>query len=92
MQKEDSSKMKSLEKQIAKLNIKLNELKEKHSDKIEEIKGTGLLNGIIFKSYLSKISSLINNIPINLIRDTKLIRIIPRIEMMAVSIDVRCMT
>ena len=51
------------------LNFKLNELKEKHSDKIEEIKGTGLLNGIIFKSYLSKISSLINNIPINLIRD-----------------------
>ena len=51
------------------LTFKLNELKEKHFDKIEEIKGTGLLNGIIFKSYLSKISSLVNNIPLNLIRD-----------------------
>lgn len=51
------------------LSKKLTILKDNHSDKIEEVKGTGLLNGIIFKSYSSSLAEMVEKIPINLIKD-----------------------
>lgn len=48
---------------------KLHELKTKHPNKIEDVKGTGLLNGIIFKSFLSNLGGLLEKIPINFIKD-----------------------
>ena len=51
------------------LKSKLNNLKEKHPNKIEKIKGNGLLNGIIFSSYISEIGNLIENIPLQVIND-----------------------
>ena len=51
------------------LKSKLNNLKEKHPKKIEKIKGNGLLNGIIFSSYISEIGNLIENIPLQVIND-----------------------
>ncbi len=51
------------------LEKKLLEIKEKHKDKIYEIKGTGILNGIIFKSFSSEIAKIIEKFPVKLIRD-----------------------
>ena len=51
---EDNFKNK-IEKLCDHLNIKLREINEKHKDKIEEIKGTGILNGIVFKSIYSNL-------------------------------------
>jgi len=51
------------------LNTKLSEIAEKHKDKIYEIKGTGILNGIIFKSIYSKLAKLIDFFPLEIIKD-----------------------
>ena len=51
------------------LTKKLDEIKLKHPDKIEEIKGTGIINGIIFKSFSSSLANLIEKIPLRLIKD-----------------------
>tara|TARA_Y100000590_G_scaffold65118_1_gene70321 strand:+ start:10115 stop:11542 length:1428 start_codon:yes stop_codon:yes gene_type:complete len=51
------------------LKKNLDKLKAKHPDKIESIKGTGILNGIIFKSYTSGLGKLVENIPINFIKN-----------------------
>jgi putrescine aminotransferase len=51
------------------LTKKLNDLKLKHPDKIDEIKGNGVLNGIIFKSYPTQIAQLLEKIPSGFIRD-----------------------
>jgi len=49
------------------LKKKLSEIKEKHIDKIYEIKGTGILNGIIFKSFISEIANIVEKIPVKFI-------------------------
>ena len=49
------------------LKIKLNNLKLKHEDKIEKIKGNGILNGIVFKSYLSNLGNLVEKFPLSII-------------------------
>ena len=51
------------------LNEKLKEIKEKHKDKIDEIKGTGILNGIVFKSIYSNLAKLIEFFPLEIIKD-----------------------
>ena len=51
------------------LNGKLSDIKNKHPKKIQEIKGTGILNGIVFKSLTSDMSELLEKIPIKLIND-----------------------
>jgi len=53
------------------LNQKLIELNLKHKDKIEKIKGNGILNGIIFKSPTDKIENFIQRIPLKMIKDKK---------------------
>tara|TARA_B100001123_G_C15308044_1_gene1023384 strand:+ start:1006 stop:2436 length:1431 start_codon:yes stop_codon:yes gene_type:complete len=51
------------------IKIKLEEIKTKHKDKIEEIKGTGLLNGIIFKSIYGNLAKIIEAFPLKIIKD-----------------------
>ena len=51
------------------LTEKLNTIKSKHSDKIETIKGTGILNGIIFNSYSSSLANIAEKIPVKFIKD-----------------------
>jgi putrescine aminotransferase len=51
------------------LTSKLKNLFEKYPDKIEKIKGNGILNGIIFKSYPSSIAKFMEKIPSNFIKD-----------------------
>ena len=46
---------------------KLLEIKEKHEDKIYEVKGTGILNGIVFKSFLNEIANIIEKFPLKFI-------------------------
>lgn len=48
---------------------KLEELRSKHLDKIQEIKGTGILNGIIFKSFPSEIGRLLEKLPSEFVKD-----------------------
>ena len=63
---EFEKKVQSLEKL---LKQKLFELKKNHVDKIEQIKGNGILNGIIFKSPTSLLEKLLQKIPIRIIND-----------------------
>ena len=51
------------------LSTKLEKLLTDHPDKIEEIKGNGILNGIVFKSYPSQIANLLDKIPSDFIKD-----------------------
>jgi len=51
------------------LNEKLKEIQEKHKDKIDEIKGTGILNGIVFKSIYNNLAKLIEFFPLEIIKD-----------------------
>ncbi len=51
------------------LSEKLQFLKNKHPDKIESIKGTGILNGIVFKSYLSSLGNIIEKLPLSFINN-----------------------
>ena len=51
------------------LNKKLLEIKEKHKDKISEVKGTGILNGIVFKSFPNQIANIIEKFPLKFISD-----------------------
>ena len=51
------------------LNKKLLEIKKKHENKIYEVKGTGILNGIIFKSFPDEIAKMTEKIPIKFISD-----------------------
>lgn len=52
-----------------KIKKKLNDLIEKHKDKIECTKGTGIINGIVFKSFSSKIGDIAEKFPIDLIKN-----------------------
>ena len=52
-----------------KIKNKLNDLIEKHKDKIECTKGTGIINGIVFKSFSSKIGDIAEKFPIDLIKN-----------------------
>ncbi len=49
------------------LTLKLKNLKDKHNDKIESIKGNGILNGIVFKSYLSSLGELTEKVPLKFV-------------------------
>ena len=49
------------------LKKKLLKIKEKHEDKIYEVKGTGILNGIVFKSFLNEIAGILEKFPIEFI-------------------------
>ncbi len=64
---------KDFEKKVQKLSelldLKLKEIKEKHKDKIDEVKGTGVLNGIVFKSIYSNLAKLIEFFPLEIIKD-----------------------
>ena len=64
---------KSFEHKVIQLSntliVKLHKLKIKYPNKIDIIKGTGILNGIVFKSYSSVISNLVEKIPIKIIKD-----------------------
>jgi putrescine aminotransferase len=51
------------------LREKLSEIKNMNPNKIEEIKGTGILNGIIFKSFASEIAKIVEKLPLKLISD-----------------------
>ena len=51
------------------LSAKLKGLLAKHPDKIDQIKGNGILNGIIFKSYPTQIAKLLEKIPLEFIKD-----------------------
>ena len=51
------------------LSKKLVEIKKKYPDKIETIKGNGILNGIVFKSYSTVLAKLIETIPLKFIKD-----------------------
>ena len=51
------------------LKKKLLEIKNKHQSKIYEVKGTGILNGIVFKSFSTEIAKIIEKFPIKLISD-----------------------
>lgn len=51
------------------ISTKLRELLTKHPNKIEKIKGNGILNGIIFKSYPSQLASFFEKIPSSFVRD-----------------------
>ena len=51
------------------LSEKLKKLSSEHPDKIDEIKGNGILNGIVFKSYPSQIANLLEKIPSDFIKD-----------------------
>ena len=51
------------------LTKKLDEIKEKHKDKIQQIKGTGILNGIIFQSFFVSLGNIIEKIPLEFVRD-----------------------
>ena len=57
------------EKLVNYMKKKLEETKNKHPEKIQEIKGTGILNGIIFKSFSSELSKIFEKIPVKLISD-----------------------
>ena len=65
----DEQFKKNVEKLSDLLNLKLKKLNEKHKDKIDEVKGTGILNGIVFKSIYSKLAKLIELMPLEIIRD-----------------------
>ena len=51
------------------LSTKLEKLLTDHPDKIDEIKGNGILNGIVFKSYPGQIANLLDKIPSDFIKD-----------------------
>ena len=65
---EDSFR-KKVEKLSDLLEEKLSEIKKKHKNKIEEVKGNGILNGIIFKSYSTYLGDLVGKIPLKFIKD-----------------------
>ena len=51
------------------LLMKLSKLNEDHKDKIDEIKGNGILNGIVFKSFSSQLAELIEKVPLKFIQN-----------------------
>ena len=51
------------------LTLKLENLKNKHQNKVESIKGNGILNGIIFKSYVTILGDLIEKFPLEFIKN-----------------------
>ena len=51
------------------LTTELENLKNNNKDKVEIIKGTGILNGIVFKSIPSSIGEIVEKIPIKFIKD-----------------------
>ena len=52
-----------------KINSKLSFLQSKYPEKIEKVKGTGILNGIVFKSYIKSIGDLTEKIPIRFVKN-----------------------
>ncbi len=56
--------------QISKMmQSKLQTLYSKHNHKINKVKGNGILNGIIFNSYSSKLGGILDNFPLSIIKD-----------------------
>ena len=51
------------------LLMKLSKLNEDHKDKIDKIKGNGILNGIVFKSLSSQLAELIEKVPLKFIQN-----------------------
>ena len=51
------------------LLMKLSKLNEDHKDKIDKIKGNGILNGIVFKSFSSQLAELIEKVPLKFIQN-----------------------
>jgi putrescine aminotransferase len=51
------------------LLMKLSKLNEDHKDKIDKIKGNGILNGIAFKSFSSQLAELVEKIPLKFIQN-----------------------
>jgi len=51
------------------LTAKLKELSYKYPNKIDQVKGNGILNGIVFKSYPTQIASLLEKFPLDFIKD-----------------------
>jgi len=51
------------------LLMKLSKLNEDHKDKIDKIKGNGILNGVVFKSLSSQLAELIEKVPIFFIQN-----------------------
>ena len=68
---EDNYKNK-VQKLCEHLNIKLKAINEKHKNKIDEIKGTGTLNGIVFKSIYSNLAKLVEFFPLEIIISIRL--------------------
>tara|TARA_B100001996_G_scaffold351134_1_gene310959 strand:+ start:1404 stop:2837 length:1434 start_codon:yes stop_codon:yes gene_type:complete len=63
---EFKNKVKNLSSYLKK---KLLEIKNKHQNKISEVKGTGILNGIVFDSFYTEIGKLIEKFPSKFISD-----------------------
>ena len=51
------------------LTSKLSDLYSKYPNKIDKVKGNGILNGIVFKSYPTQIAEILEKIPSNFIKD-----------------------
>jgi len=51
------------------LLMKLSKLNEDHKDKIDKIKGNGILNGVVFKSLSSQLAELIEKVPLKFIQN-----------------------
>ena len=51
------------------LKLKLKELSDNFPNKIDQIKGNGILNGIIFKSYPTQVANLLSKLPSDFIKD-----------------------
>ena len=81
---EDNFKYK-VQKLYEHLNIKLKIINEKHKNKIDEIKGTGILNGIVFKSIYSNLAKLIEFFPLEIIKDKAFF--LKKITAMAISCE-----
>lgn len=65
----ESNFEKEVSSQADLINQELIKLKNKHKNKIKEIKGTGILNGIIFDSFLTPLTKFVEKIPIKFINN-----------------------
>lgn len=51
------------------LSNKLKSIEMKHKEKIDKIKGTGILNGIVFKSFSTSLANIVEKIPLQFINE-----------------------
>ena len=56
------------------LTSKLSDLYSKYPNKIDKVKGNGILNGIVFKSYPTQIAEILEKIPSNFIKDKSFLK------------------